>query len=348
MNKWSVAQVIMINMNKWKTYPIYLAILLFTLAVSCSPSDQTQQTVIPKPAEFEVGPITFEPSVILAGDLITADATVRNIGETAGTYTAILLLDNQEVGRKDYQVQPGSSQQVSFQFSTTAVGGHTVLLGNSSAALTVYSWVPYTIKYDHSDWTVEGIYVSGDEGHIVRFTPPTKPFSIRKISMAATVRVLNNQEVDKNHITVRIWDKDANNQLWSEDIPWKSFLGGGWQAVDVPDIRVADDFYVEVVTHSNPAGYTGEGAIYYGGDPINIVIMDVPNPPRATGIPGPLNVVVINFDYPESYIVSPAFEDRRETRSGYSYMGKLIDPGHKMFEGINWLIRVDGAGVASE
>jgi hypothetical protein len=55
------------------------------------------------------------------------------------------------------------------------------------------------------------------------------------------------------------------------------------------------------------------------------------------------DVVVIGFDYPQSYINSPT--NRPETRSGYSYMGKLIDPGEKRLEGINWLIRVDGEGA---
>jgi hypothetical protein len=58
------------------------------------------------------------------------------------------------------------------------------------------------------------------------------------------------------------------------------------------------------------------------------------------------SVICIGFDYPQSYTNSPA--NRPETRSGYSYMGKPIDPGQKRLEGINWLIRVDGEGAAGD
>ena len=55
------------------------------------------------------------------------------------------------------------------------------------------------------------------------------------------------------------------------------------------------------------------------------------------------SAVLVDFDYPQSYVDAPL--NRPETRSGYSNMGKLIDPGQKRLEGINWLIRVEGVGA---
>jgi hypothetical protein len=195
-----------------------------------------------------------------------------------------------------------------------------------------------------------GIYVSGENGHIIRFTPPNKAFKIQKIKIFEGLYFLNTSYLDKNHFTVRIWDKDGNNQLWSQDFPWRFFWGFyGWKEIKVPDVRVDDDFQVEIVTYSGPSSYKpGTEIPSPGGDPIGFVDF-------ATGVPmtrGPiavqrtvetLGVVAIGLDYPQSSVNSPS--NRPETRSGYSYMGKLIDPGQGRFKGINWLIRVDGEGA---
>ena len=55
------------------------------------------------------------------------------------------------------------------------------------------------------------------------------------------------------------------------------------------------------------------------------------------------SVVVIGFDYPEAFTDLPL--ERPETRSGYSLMGKVIDPVTGMLKGVRWLIRVEGEGA---
>jgi len=322
---------------------VCLAVLIFATIVACSTSipTETQQPASQKPASFEVGPITFEPPVVMVGDTVTVTATVSNIGDTTGTYIAALSVDGQEVDTKAISVNPESSQQVSFQLSRTTAGSYNLAIGNSSATVTVYEWQPYTIRYDESEGSMVGIYVSGDNGHIVRFTPPAKPFRIQKIWVRATVRFMFTSDLDTNYCTVRIWDKDGNNQLWSQDIPWRIFGG----TIEVPDIRVDDDFLVEVVTHSTPSVFIPETEIPKpGGDPIGFIDLGAPFGTTRGGTIGPLRVVLIFFDYPQSYISSPS--NRPETRSGYSYMGKLIDPGQGRLKGIQWLIRVEGEGAA--
>jgi hypothetical protein len=328
----------------WKLYTIVASCLLFLLFAAMAACSQPSTNIEKpsagqKPAEFEVGPITIEPPGVMVGDTVTVTATVSNIGGTAGTHIAALSVDGQEVNTKAISVDPGSSQQVSFQLSQTTAGNYQLAIGTSTTALIVYNWTPYTIQYDHSDGVPVCIYVSGDNGHIVRFTPD-KEFRIRSIKILGTASVLNTSEFDENHITVRIWDKDGSNQLWSQDFPWRLFMGPAiWRQIEVPEVRVNDDFYVELVTHSNPAGYTSDGTIAYGGNPVEFVqLSTLGGMPRA-----PLNIVAIGFDYPQSYISSPS--SHPITRSGYSYMGKLIDPGQERLEGINWLIRVEGEGT---
>lgn len=328
-----------------KVLPLFIALIFISFLTSCSqPTATTEiQPASQRPAEFEVGPITFQPPVVMVGDSITITASVKNIGNVAGIYSAALSVDGQQVDSKAIAVNPGSNQDVSFQLSKSTAGSYKLAIGNSSVVLTVHNWSPYTIQYDHSDGALAGIYVSGDNGHIVRFTPPTTAFRIQKIRVDAQVRILKTPDFDNNHVTVRIWDKDANNMLWSQDLPWRSFQG--WVEINVPDIRVNDDFNVEVVTHSIPSVYIPDTEIISpGGDPIDFVDLG----PHLVFMPmADLGrIVMVLFDYPESYISSPT--NRPETRSGYSYMGKLIDPGQKRLEGIQWLIRVDGEGVAGD
>ncbi len=334
-------------MRQWKLYlfvTIGLLFLVFATLAACSqPSPAVENTPALKPAEFEVGPISIEPPVIMAGDPATVTTTVKNIGDIAGNYNAALSVDGQGVDSKVITVDPGNSQEVSFQLSQTAAGSHQLALGSSSAVLTVLNWSPYAIQYDESDGVGVGIYVGGDNGHIVHFTPANKVFKIQKIEIYGFAKVKDTYEFDKNHVTVRIWDNEGNNQLWSQDFPWRSFIGGSWLEIKVPDIRVNDDFEVEIVTYSKPAWMSSIDFLYIDYVPSEAVgyIGGVyAFQPPGENIP---SVICIGFDYPQSCAASPI--NCPKTRSGYSYMGKPIDPGEKRLEGINWLIRVEGEGA---
>lgn len=335
-------------MRQLKLYLIVVLILfslLFTQMVACSQTPATieEKPASQKPAEFEVGPIAFKPPIIMVGDSFTVYAPVDNVGETAGTYTAALSIDGQEVDSKAIPVDPGSSQEVSFQLSKTTAGSHKLAIGNSNNILTVHNWSPYTIQYDGADGSTVGAYVDGEQGHIIHFTPPNRTFRIQKIRIFGATKIKTTAELD-NHITVRIWDKDGNNQLWSQDFPWRLFLSGPWQELNVPDVLVNGDFQVEVVTHSTAQGDPIGFALMFGVVPVSGDIGG--NIIRAPALAGDVqSAVIIGCVYPPSYLESPSPLNRPETPSGYSYMGKLIDPGQKRLEGINWLIRVDGEGA---
>lgn len=322
-----------------------LFVLFSAMIMACSkPATTGEQPASQKPAEFEVGPITLTPSTVMVGDSVTVIDTVSNTGDVAGTYNAILLIDGQKADSKDIQVAPVSSQGFSFQLSRNTVGNYNLSIGNSTAVLTVYNWVPYTLQYDNSDGAVEGAYVNFDQGHLVDFSPPNQIFRVQKIRILAAARIADTYELN-NLVTFRIWDKDAGNLLWSQEVPWGQFLSGGWQDITVPGVRVNGDFRVEVVTHSFVPGNPIDFASMIG------IVPAIPHGDIFFRITRPLRgevqkAVLVGFNYPQSYIDSPV--NRPETRSGYSYMGKPIDPGQKRFEGINWLIRVDGEGATAK
>ena len=316
-------------MNKSKLYSILFIGLVLILAnplVACGPESSTVETPpsepsspieqpAKKPAEFEVGPLAIIPSVVMVGDSARVTTTVENTGDVIGTYTAILAIGEEEIDREDVLIVPHNSSALSFQVPGTDAGSYELTIGDSSAIMTVYDWCPYTIQYDKGavDWYG---YIPGEWGHITHFTPPSTPFRIQEIRICGTAKVLNPNELQTRQFTVRIWNNDKAQQLWSEEFPWRLFmLAAVWQDIDVPDILVNDDFHVEVVTHSEP-----------------VVI------PQTNET---MNIVGIFYDTPHSYVSAP--DDRPETRSGHSYMGQAVKTEGR-FEGTRWFIRVEGEG----
>lgn len=288
--------------------------LLFASTIACGaplapapPAEPPQVTEEPskKPAVFEIESLTISPSGIMVGDSAIVTATVRNVGDIAGSYTASLLLDGQELESRDVLVPPRQSRSVRFDVTKTVAGSYELTVADSSAVLTVYDWHPYLIQYDEGEplnW-LSMIYTSGEWGLITHFTPPTKPYVIKNIVMCAQAVVKDHAEWESRYFTVRIWDKDKNRQLWTEDFSWRLFQGfANWQDLKVPDIRVEDDFHVEVLTRSDPPPASNYLGLYY-------------------------------------------WKAKGEGRSGYSHKGMLVEDPREKMQNLNWAIRIKGEGA---
>jgi len=227
----------------------------------------------------------------------------------AGTYTAVLALDGKEVDRRDISVRPGQSQKVSFQLPTTAAGDHKIAIGQSTAAVTFWDWKTHVIKYDTTEMGVKPVlwFAKGEFGHIVHFTPPTLPFKVRKLLAYGGAFVTDQKDLDKKTITVRIWNKDKSRQVWTGDFPWRLFFSTErWREMDIPNVRVEDDFHVEIVTHSEDMRYEGTKEI--------------------------ASAVAIAYT-----------EGDEAPRSNISYAGKPLQKTEKV-QRLVWCIRVEGEG----
>jgi hypothetical protein len=237
-----------------------LSVLLLGSVVACGPtpgSAPTAQTPPAeqqgeKPAKFEVSALTVKPATVMVGYPTTVTATVTNSGDVYGAYEASLMIDGEEVDRKVATVAPASNKEVGFQVNQTTAGTYEIVMGDSNVRLTVCDWTPQTIEYDSGEYTAGmwGTYLYRGLGHIVHFTPLAPPFKIQKISISAFAQVNNFADLSKRMFTVRIWDENKTQQLWSDDFPWSLFIGGGWKEIDVPDVIADGDFHVEVVTNS--------------------------------------------------------------------------------------------------
>jgi Tol biopolymer transport system component len=110
-------------------------LVLATLAACSQPAPAVENTPVLKPAEFEVGPITLEPPVLMVGDTVTVAATVKNIGDVTGMYTAVLSVDGLMVDKKEVALAPQQGSIVEFQASELNAGKHTINIGESKISI---------------------------------------------------------------------------------------------------------------------------------------------------------------------------------------------------------------------
>ena len=248
----------------YRTLVTALLLILLGSVAGCAAKPEADQPSPPasteqpakQPAQFEVIALKVKPSTTVVGYPATVTATVVNKGEVTGAYTASLLVDGQEVEKKVVSVAPGSKGSVSFQVARQSTGCYNLRVGELATTLDVCDWTPQTIQYD-SGLTEGGTAIhSKSWGHVVHFTPPGKPFKIQKVSMCGAVGIYgfqNIRELGERTFTVRIWDWHRTKLLWSADLPWSLFSGmPEWREISVPDVIVDGDFFVEVVTNSDP------------------------------------------------------------------------------------------------
>lgn len=128
-------------MKPWKSHSITVSCLFLLLfaAVACSEPQAAieKPTVSQRPAEFEVGPIAFEPPVAMVGDSVTVSATVKNIGDVIGTYSAILTIDSQVLDKKELTLIPQQNSIIEFTASGLTAGKHSINIGESNVVIDI-------------------------------------------------------------------------------------------------------------------------------------------------------------------------------------------------------------------
>jgi hypothetical protein len=304
------------------------------LAAGCGTQSQAPGTVstseganannpIPKDfAEFEVGPLTVVRNGVGIGEAAIVSTIVTNTGGIQGTYNAVLSIDGKQADQKNVAIGSGATESVSFQVTKNTPGSYKLEIDGSSATLNVYQW-PISLQYDLGNAYGESLSLSNDYGHMVHFTPPTTPFKIQSIDTYVQASVINNTDWDNRFVTVRIWNSGRTQQLWSTNLPWRYFrndVGSFWKTIQVPNVSADGDFYVEIVTHSDQ--FQGEMAAWPWGPEVRPAIF-------------------VGYARPNPYQGSTV--SLTETRSSISEMGQPVEIQTK-YQGLNWLIRVEGDG----
>jgi len=271
----------------------------------------------PSVAEFEVISLDIEPPEVIAGETVSITAEIKNIGDSEGSYTAILSVDGATVETKEVTLAPGALETVSFSMAKDAPGTYEIGIGELSSSLTVKepALVVKEVELKYDDGVAETCLSSGGGGYLVDFAPPSTPFTIKKVRICAG---LFGSGWEGRDFEVEIWDKDYKI-LHSAAYPLTEFAVGGatWVTVETPDIEVSDKFYVHV--------YTGTA--------------------RGAGLSLGTDNSVVNT---HSEITIRTAEGVTKIRAEWGYMGSgelswIADKSK-----VNFMIRVVGTGMMAE
>ncbi len=305
------------NILKKVIIPVTMSVLLAPIVAPGCDFLPDEEPVNQGSAEFEIDRLTLSPSGIMTGESSTVSTTVTNVGDASGTYTAILLMEGNEISRQDVSIESDAHKQITFTIEGNIPGSYRLSLEKSSAVLTVYDWNTYMIQYDGGTSLGEH-YTVGNLGHIVHFSPQSKPYKIEKVLVYGVAVLDNVKELDSRHVTLRLWSQDRSRMLWSGEFPWRVFEGQiGWKELEIPDLEVNEDFHVELVTNSELSYTIGQSTVR--------------------------NHVAIGWDRPS--LPGEGQPQVAQIRSGWSDMGKLTNPPASGYGDLNWFIRVEGKGV---
>ncbi|EMA38080.1 CARDB domain-containing protein [Halobiforma nitratireducens] len=85
----------------------------------------------PEPAAFDVDDVQVTDDEIVAGDEIDISATIENVGDEAGTFTAELLVDGEVVDEQDVTVDGNDAETVTFTEAFDESGEFDVTVGDA-------------------------------------------------------------------------------------------------------------------------------------------------------------------------------------------------------------------------
>ncbi len=91
----------------------------------------------PTQPSFSLSGLTVTPDTASPGDDIDISVTVSNAGDTAGSYTLTLKINNKVESKKTVTVNGHTSQRVTFTIAKAKVGDYAVSIDNLEGAFTV-------------------------------------------------------------------------------------------------------------------------------------------------------------------------------------------------------------------
>ena len=238
---------------------LLLFVLTLTVPVACTSSPSSLSS-----AKFEITSLDIKPTEVTAGETAIVSAQVTNVGSAGGVYSATLLVDGKKTGTKDINLEPGSTQTITFPLSKDEAGAYEIGIGGRSATLIVKSKLvakPVEIVYDNGAVRDYLSLVKPATGYSVGFVAPPDPFTVSKVRVFGLVYGSPGFHIGDSDL--QIWDKDKK-VLYTTAFPGDAFplltrLGdntgaaGAWVDIDIPNVKVEGDFYVHIYT-GIPAG----------------------------------------------------------------------------------------------
>ena len=206
-------------------------------------------TACKAPAEFELMSLNITPPEVTAGDPVGVTAGVKNVGGSEGVYTAMLNLDGVEVETEDVTLAPGTTEMITFSLVKEEAGTYVVAVGELSRELVVRK----EIVLAHDDGVLTAGYALFELSHLTHFCPPSSSFKLDKIRIFCCVWP-EPPTYEGRELSVKVWDKKTGAVLLAETFPWTVVRPRRWTDLDITNMAVNDDFYVEITTYSNHEG----------------------------------------------------------------------------------------------
>jgi hypothetical protein len=245
-------------MSNRKILAAGLLLLLITIIVQVACASSAPS------AQFEITSLDIKPAEVTVGETANISARVTNTGRAGGTYYATFYVDGEKISTKDINLEPGSTQTVTFSLSKDKAGAYEIGIGKRSATLTVTAKrvaKPMEIGYDNGAVKDYLSLVKPATGYSVGFVSPPDPFTISRVRVFGMVYGSSGFHIADSDL--QIWDKNKK-VLYTTAFPGDSFpliirLGdntgaaGAWADIEIPNIEVEGDFYVHIYT-GIPAG----------------------------------------------------------------------------------------------
>jgi hypothetical protein len=228
---------------------IILLLALTLAAVLCACAPQTQE----RPAAFEIVSLGVAPSQVLDGQDATVTAQVANTGELTGNFKAELTMNGEPVASRVIMILPGKIGKLTFTVSPDKPGTYKIQLGSAGATLTVKAVEDREVelKYD-SGVSQDALWAGYNNGFLISFTPPARPFILKKVSICAGI-----YGVAWEGKTFDLYILDSvNTPLFGQTyaiakIPVKGafpYREPSWVDFDIPPFNIENDFLVYFFT----------------------------------------------------------------------------------------------------
>jgi hypothetical protein len=234
------------------------AAIMVQASVACATSVSAPQ--------FEITTLDIKPAQIAAGQTATVTARVTNTGKTEGVYDAMLTVDGLQADTQQIDIGPGSTETVTFSVSEDTAGDYNVAIGGVDSKLTVEPrLVAKEVELKYDDGNAKD-YLSVNKpctGYVSSFAPPSVPFIIKTVRIYGLV--YGGPEFLVEPVEIQIWNADKK-VIYSARVSGKRFPllahllsdiedKGAWVDVNIPEVTVSGDFYINVYTGTT----TGQG-----------------------------------------------------------------------------------------
>ena len=215
----------------------------------CACSQQPRE----QPAAFEMVSLGIAPSRVLEGQEATITAQVANTGGLAGNFKAEFTMNGEPVDSRVIMILPGKIARLTFTVSPDKPGMYKIQLGSAGATLTVKAVEEREVelKYDNGV-SQDALWAGYNNGFLISFTPPAKPFTLKKVSVCAGI-----YGVAWEGKTFDLYVMDAfYTPLFSRTyaiakIPVKGafpYREPSWVDFDIPPFNIENDFLVYLFT----------------------------------------------------------------------------------------------------